>query len=169
MADIKEAFQAVQSLTVTSLSGLASSLTAGWQSAVIDNSTNLYTGYAFELTLTAVNTAPSSLKGLYFYLSRLLDTSGSDWDTTGATSGGTTGGGQGTLTFPDISANIVNLPQIAFVPYVGQNTAIKAHFTASAADGGLIFPKLVLCCANATGMTLGTATLKYAGYYNTVT
>ena len=168
MANILQAFQAVQTMTVTSLTGLVSSVTAGWQSAVIDNSANLYTGYAFEMTLTAVNTAPSSQKALYVYLYRVLDTATSNYTTTGAASGGAPSGSVGALTFPDITANAVNMPLLTIIPYTGQNAAIIAQWTASAADGGLIFPKLGLGIINATGMTIGTATLKYRGYYNTV-
>jgi hypothetical protein len=41
MADIKLAYQTEQTMTVTNLHSLASSATAGWQSAVVDNTTNL--------------------------------------------------------------------------------------------------------------------------------
>jgi len=167
-ANILEAFQAVQTMTVTNLSGLASSTTAGWRSAAIDNSANLYTSYAFELTLTAVNTAPSSQKALYVYLYGLLDTSGTNYTTTGATSGGLPNGSEGTLTFPDILSNAQNLPLVATIPYVGQNTAINSQFVVTALQNGLILPKIGLGIINATGMTLGTATLKYSGSWNTV-
>lgn len=168
MASILEAFQAPQTTTVTNLSSLASSVTAGWRSAAIDNSINLYLNYVFELTLAAVNTAAGSQKALYVFGYGLVDTGATNYTTTGATSGGLPNGSEGTLTFPDITANSVNMPLIAIIPYVGQNTAINAQFSMSAMLGGLILPKVGIAIVNASGMTLGTATLKYAGTYNTV-
>ena len=53
--DIKVAYAASSDLTVTALNGLASSATwvAGWESAAIDNSTNLYLDYSVRAKITA--------------------------------------------------------------------------------------------------------------------
>lgn len=170
MADIKEALQTVQTFTITNLNSLASSLTAGWGSAAVDNTTNLYLEVLVQLNLAAVNTAPSSQKGFFIYAYGLLDTAGSLYTTTGATSGGTPGS-QGALTFPDISANPINLPLVGIVPYVGQNTAINSpQFSLSKAFNGWIPPKWGIAIVNGSGMTIAASgnSVQYMGLYNTV-
>ena len=169
MASVLEAFQGVQTLTITNLNSLASSLTAGWGSGVIDNSTSLYTDFAFEVVLAAVNTAPGSLKGFYLFAYTTLNAASPAYTTTGATSGGVPGT-EGALTFPDISANPVNLSLAKVIPYVGQNTAINAQFTVAAQTGGIIWPKFGIAMVNASGMTIAASgnSISYAGFYNTV-
>src|SRR5688572_19424395 len=64
-ADIKQAFAAEQTLTVTNLHSLASSATAGWQGAAIDNTSNLYPETEISIVLDFANTAPANSKGVY--------------------------------------------------------------------------------------------------------
>jgi hypothetical protein len=62
MADIKIAYAASSNLTVTNLAGLASSSThvTGWESAVIDNTSNLYVDYLVSGKITVESSGLSA-------------------------------------------------------------------------------------------------------------
>lgn len=170
MASVLEAFQAAQSFTITNLNSLASSLTAGWGSAAVDNSSTLYLDALVQVNIAAVNTAPGSLKAFYVFAYGLTDTGGSLYTTTGATSGGTPGS-QGALTFPSIDTNAVNLPLIGVIPYVGQNTIIYSPpFSVARGFGGILPQKWGVAIVNASNMTIAASgnSVQYTGVYNTV-
>src|SRR3954464_1044829 len=112
-SDFKQAFQAEQSLTVTNLHSLGNSATAGWGSAAVDNSTNLYMDALVSVHIAAVNTAPGSDKCLYVFAYGSTD--GAIWTSTG-TSGGTVGT-EGLLTFPSVSTLPIVMPLIGVLPY----------------------------------------------------
>lgn len=177
MASVKETFTpspaTPTSFTITNLNSLATSATAGWRSDVVDNTSNLLTEYVVKLVLAAVNTAPANSKGFFLYVYDLIDSSGSEYTTTGAASGGAPDGTEGTLTFPDVTANSVNLRPLAFVPYTGQNAKIISPlvFVSAAAYGGLwLPPKFGFAVINHSGMTIAASanSLKGVGLYNTV-
>jgi hypothetical protein len=173
MANIKEALAgSVDNFTITNLNSLASSATAGWVSAVVDNTSNLYLDYAVQLVLAAVNTAPANNKAFYLYAYSILDTSGSDYTTTGAASGGAPAGTEGTLTFPDITANPVNMRPLAVIPYVGQNAKIITPWLPilPALGGDHLPPKFGVALVNYSGMTIAASgnSLKGLGVYKTV-
>lgn len=170
MTDLKEAFGSVVSMTITNLNSLASSNTAGWMSAAIDNSANLYLDYLVQIKLAAVNTAPTNSKALYVYASGLADDSTSDYGTTGAASGGAPSGSEGTITFPAVDSNPVIIPRIGTIPYVGQNAIIiTPPFSVAAAFNGIIPAKFVLLIINHSGMTLASSGnyVKHRGVYRT--
>ena len=56
-ADIKQAFQGAQTMTVTNLHSLVRSVTAGWQSDAVTNTANLYLDDLWQVSIAAVNTA----------------------------------------------------------------------------------------------------------------
>src|SRR3990167_4485753 len=74
--DIKTAYAASSDLTVTNLNGLAASATwvAGWESAAIDNSTNLYLDYSVRAKITA-ESAGLTAGEIRLYLVAALDES----------------------------------------------------------------------------------------------
>jgi hypothetical protein len=165
---IVEALGAVQTMTITNLNSLARSVTAGWRSAAIDNTSDLFMDIHIQFKLAAVNTAPANGKTFYLFASGLLDDSGSDYATTGAASGGAPDGSEGTLTFPAVDASPVNLPQIGAVDYINQNVAIISPIlSVAAAFGGLVPAKLVLGFINDSGMTIAGSGnyVKYRGVY----
>lgn len=169
-SSILQAFGTSTALTITNLNSLATSVTAGWGSDPIDNTSTLYTDFLVEVTIAAVNTAPANNKAFYVYAAGLVDSSGTSYATTGATSGGTPGS-QGALTFPDITANPVNIPLIGVIPYVGQNTLINsAPLSVSAAYNGVIPPKFCLAIVNYSGMTIASSgnVVAVRGVYRTV-
>lgn len=109
------------SLTVTNLHSLASSATAGWSGAEIDNTTNLYLDAQLQVTLDPANTAPGSDSVFYLFVYGYQVTG--DKPTTGATTGNSVGT-EGALTFPSISTTRQSLPYIE-IPYTAQDVVIK--------------------------------------------
>lgn len=74
--DVKKVYAASSNLTVTNLNGLSSSAThvAGWESAVIDNTSNLYLDYRVTAKIT-VESASLSDGQIRLHLVGLLDDS----------------------------------------------------------------------------------------------
>jgi hypothetical protein len=74
--DVKLAYAASANLTVTNLNSLATSSTwvAGWESAAIDNTTNLYTDYRVTAKIT-VAAASLTAGEIRMYLVAMLDDS----------------------------------------------------------------------------------------------
>lgn len=162
-ADRKEAFQSIQTLTITNFSGLASSATAGWQSAQIDNTSNLYLDSLMQFTNTAVNTAPANSKAVFFFAfggnaSGVLTDFGA----------AVTGTAEATLAFADVTANPV--AGLVYVhPYPTQNKAlVSVPFSMAVASNGILPSYWGVAAVNHTGMTLGTVTMKYQGEYETL-
>lgn len=169
MAVVLTAFQGIQTFTITSLNSLASSLTAGWGSAPVDNSATLYLDALVQLNLAAVATAAGSLKGFYVYAYGLTDPAGTNYTTTGVASG--TPGTQGALTFPDITANPINLPLIGVVPYLTTSVAINsAPMSVAKGFGGMLPQKWGIAIINASGVTIAASgnSVQYTGVYQTV-
>ncbi len=163
-ANIKEAFQAVQTMVVTNYVSLGNSATAGWGSAYVDNSSDLYLDALVMAVFPAVNTAPANNKAVYFFAFGGNDTT--DFTTNGAAANA---GTQGTMTYPNVTSSPIVMPRIGVAPYTTQNVAFKyGPFTVAKAFGGILPNYWGLGAINYTGMTLSaTCTLKYSGSYNT--
>ena len=165
MSNVKLAFAGAVTLTITN-ANLASSATAGWQSAVQDNSSNLYVDALFEIVLAAVNTAPSASKAIFLYAWGTVDSSGSDFTGTGTNIPGT---GEATLTFPDVTANDIPMPLLGIVPYSTQNKAINSGlFSIARCFGGILPPKYGVAMINNSGMTLSVTSAKIVPVYSTI-
>lgn len=162
-ADVKEAFQSIQTMTITNLSSRATSATAGWQSAQVDNSSDLYLNSLMQFTNTAVNTAPANSKAIFFYA--FGGNASGTLTNFGAAATGTT---EAALTFPDVTANPV--PGLVYVqPYPTINIAmVSLPFAMAGPFGGVLPSYWGVAAVNHSGMTLGTVTMKYQGTYNTV-
>ncbi len=111
MAATAQLRSSVTSLTVTNLHSLASSATAGWQSAVVDNTSNLYDEIEVMVVLDFANTAPANSKGVYVFQYDGLES---------GTYTNPCSGSEGALTLTDVTTTPQNLRQIGFIPY---NTA----------------------------------------------
>lgn len=158
MANILEGFGSATAFTKTN-ANLASSATAGWMSNVIDNSSNLYDDALVSIELAAVNTAPANSKAIFLFAYALVDASGSAYTSVGD---GTPSGSEGTITFPDITANAVPIPVLGVVPYPVQNKAINGGpFSMARCFGGILPPKWGVCMINHSGMTLSVTNIKY--------
>lgn len=78
MAAVTQEYAAYTALTLTSLASLASSATAGWISAVIDNTSTEAQDYELLFTFPMANTAPANDKAVYVFLLPLVY-NGSAW------------------------------------------------------------------------------------------
>lgn len=167
MASQLVALAAEQSMTVTNLHSLASSATAGWSSAAVDNSSNLYQDALVSIHIAAVNTAPGSNKAIYVFAYGSTD--GSIFTSTG-TSGGTVGT-EGSLTFPSIATPLpIVMPLIGVIPYPVQNKALDAGpFSVAKAFGGVLPRNWGIAILNYAGFTFAASgnTVKYQGVYYT--
>ena len=67
-------YGASTAMTVTNLHSLASSATAGWGSAEVDNTSNLYFDAHVTVVLDPANTAPANSKAFLVYAYGGVDT-----------------------------------------------------------------------------------------------
>lgn len=165
MASYKLFYDTPVTLTITN-ANLASSATAGWQSAGQDNTSNKYIDALVQVKLAAVNTAPANSKAIFIYGFGVADGSTTDYTTTGD---GAPSGSEGTLTFPDITTLPVVCPVVGVIPYPVQNKAIiSAQFSIARAFGGILPAKYAIGMVNHSGMTLNVTSIKIVPVYMTV-
>lgn len=122
MAVTKTTYSAEQVMAVTGLQSLASSATAGWSGATIDNTTNLYLDALIQVMLDPANTAPANNQNFELFVWGAEDSD--ELPTTGAASGNVVGT-DGALTFPSISTVQQSLQSVV-IPYTAQDVAIKS-------------------------------------------
>lgn len=142
-------------MTVTNLQSLASSATAGWQSARVDNQTaTLALDYEIFVKLTTANTAPGSDKAMYVYVSPAI-----------TTDGGTTWlqSDQGTTTLPTGSegtttiASPNDLKLLGVLSYTTQNMTVQGSFLLSNAVGQNMPDGFQIIIINFSGAALSTS------------
>jgi hypothetical protein len=158
-ADVKLALQAVQTLVVTNLHSLASSVTAGWQSAVVDNSASLYLDALVSVNLDFANTAPANSKACFLYSYGGIESGAYTSPCTGT---------EGTLTLAAIDANPTVVKRIGTVPYLVQDAVVPGGpFAVAMAWGGALSPFWGVCLMNHSGAALAASgnTMKYRGTY----
>lgn len=159
MANIKRVFGSIQSFTVTNLHSLSNSPTGGWQSAAVDNQTDLYLDALVQVVLDFANTAPANSKAAFVY----AYSGGSDSVYTNPASGS-----EGAITLPDITSNPLSLRLIGVIPYVTQDEVVEsAHFSVAAAFGGVLPPKWGIVIVNHAGAALAGSgnTVKWTPVY----
>lgn len=115
------------SMTVTNLNSLASSATAGWQSARVDDTANLCLDYEASIKATMANTAPANDKLMYFYLSPAYF-DGSSWFQNDGGTATLPGGTEGTYTI----ANPNDLVLLGAMNYTTQQMVLQATYMLSA-------------------------------------
>lgn len=149
-------------ITSTALQTLANSATAGWGSASIDNSTTAYDTALLQAVFDPANTAAANSKGFFVFVWGCDNTS--DYPTTGAASGGTTGT-QGALTFLDVTTTPCPLKLGEFVPYVTADGVVRSSIIDVARCLGTTrLPAYWgVAVVNHSGAALTSATLKYRG------
>ncbi len=130
-SDIKQAVQSLQTMTVTNLHSLASSPTAGWQSAGVDYSSTLYLDDQWQFYFDTANTAAATSKAFLFFAAHSLDAGVSY--TSPAT------GTEGTITLVDVTANAIAMARLGSVPYIttNENPRSKLYGMAKTCDGTL--------------------------------
>lgn len=162
MASIKLVYGTETTMTVTSLASLASSATAGWQSAVVDNTTDLYLDALVQVVLDFANTAPGGSQAAFIYAYGGLSTVYSD----------PASGSQGTITVPDVQANPTKLRLIGTVPYnTADEVAESSPMSVAAGFGGLLPPKWGVVIVNHSGAALAASghTVSWRGLYLSAT
>lgn len=162
MADIKTAYGASVNMTVTNLHSLGSSATAGWQSAVVDNSDSAakWLDVLVQVVLDFANTAPGSDKCVYVYAYGGIGTTYSNPAT----------GSEGAITLANISTNAQNLRLIGRVEYTTQDeVAESSPMSVAAAFGGVMPAKWGLVIMNFSGAALAASgnTVTYQPVYST--
>lgn len=127
MATVNTAYGAYTALTVTNLQSLASSATAGWQSARVDNQTATKAlDYEIVVSLPMANTAPANDRAVYVFISPAVTTDGGT--TWLQADGGTTtlpSGSQGTYTIAGVTTTN-NLDLLRSCAYTTQNQTVQA-------------------------------------------
>lgn len=161
-ADVKQALQALQTLTVTNLHSLASSATAGWQSAEVDNTTNLFLDSLVQAVLDFAVTAPANSKAAYLF--------GAGGAETGKLSNPFSGT-EGTLTLTDVTTNAQAARLIGVLPYTTADEVVEGSpMSVAAGFAGIHPPFWALGIINHSGSALAASgnTVKYRGVYATV-
>jgi hypothetical protein len=154
--DIKAQLGAAVAMTVTNLQSLASSATAGWQSAVVDNTTDEYLDALVQVKLDFANTAPANSRSVYVFAYGGIES---------GVYSNPASGSEGAITLLDVTANAQNLRQIGFVPYTTQDeVAESSPMSVAAAFGGILPPYWGVVLINHSGAALAASgnTVKYA-------
>jgi hypothetical protein len=162
-ADVKQAFQGAQTMTITSLDSLASSATAGWQSDAVTNTTNLYLDDFFQIKLDFANTAPANSKCVFLFAAHSID--GGTTYTNPAT------GSQGTITLLDITTTAQAMPTLGQMPYTTADEVAESRaFSMAATANGLLPERYAIALINHTGAAVAASgnTVKHNGVYATV-
>lgn len=118
-------------LTVTNLNSLASSATAGWQSARIDNTSTLATDYLINVKVDMANTSPANDKALYVYICPFYY-DGSTWYASSAGTATLPSGSEGTYT---INASGTNLRLLGVLNYQTADMVMQDTWLLSGAFG----------------------------------
>lgn len=164
MADIKQALQASQTLT-NAIASLATSATwvAGYESATVDNTTNLYLDYIFDGQVT-VGTTPTSGTEIRIYVVASVD--GSTWPDV---FDGTTGAE--TVTSEGVRDGFTKLAAVMRCDSTTSNRAYPFAFSVAPLYGGVVPPKFALFTVHNTGVSLnstaGNHAFRYRGVYVT--
>lgn len=151
----KIAYGSYTAVTVTNLQSLASSATAGWQSARIDNQTSvLALDYEIFVKLTTANTAPANDKAAYVYISPAMTTDGgTTWLQADGGTGTLPGGSEATYTI----ASPNSLKLLGVLPYTTQQMVMQGSFNLSSAVGASMPDGFQIIIINFSGAALSTS------------
>lgn len=142
------------SMTVTNLHSLASSATAGWNSAAVDNTGTIYIGAEVTITLDPANTAAANSKAFIIYA--YGSNNNTNYGTTGASTGGTCGT-EGALTFPDVTTNPNNLKRLGVINYINADVVQSATFNVESVFGGRLPAYWGIAIVNHSGAALAAS------------
>jgi hypothetical protein len=157
MSNVKQAFSSVSTMSATIMTNLVSSSTSGWQSAEVDNSSNLYMDAICQTRFTFAKTNPANDKAVYIYTWGAVDT-----DHTYSM-----GSTQGLVTIQ--SDNNLKLAAIVAYPSSGI-TAWSSPFSIAQCYGGIMPARWGLAVLNYSGAALTDAlnpVVQYRGVYAT--
>jgi len=161
-SDIKLALQAIQTMTVTSLHSLANSATGGWQSNVVDNTSNLFLDAWLQVVLDFANTAPANSKAAFVFAYGGIETGKYSNPASGS---------EGTITLVDIDTTPQNMKLVGNIPYTTADEVVESSpMSVAAAFSGMLPPYWGVALMNRSGAALAGSgnTVKYMGIYATV-
>lgn len=167
MATINIAYGSYTAMTVTNLQSLASSATAGWQSARVDNQTSVKAlDYEIFVKLTTANTAPANDKAAYIYISPAITTDGgTTWLQSDQGTATLPTGTEGTTTI----ASPNDLKLLGVLSYTTQQMVMQGGFLLSNAVGQSMPDGFSIIIINFTGAALSTScVVAYRSITNTV-
>lgn len=152
-------------MTVTNLNSLASSATAGWQSARVDNTSTLALDYVISVKLAFANTATANDKAAYIWISSAFY-DGSAWfqDDQGTATLPT--GSEGTTTI----ASPHNLKLLGVLNYTTADSILQGSFLLSSCFGQYIPQGFSIIIINFTGAALDASAnvVQYAPITETI-
>lgn len=141
-------YGAAQALTVTNLHSLASSATAGWQSAAITLTDEAAVDVLVQAVFDFANTAPANDRCVYLFVASALASTYANPAT----------GSEGTITLPDVTANPSCLRPLGRVPYVTQDEVAESSvFSVAAAFGGVCPKSFSVIAINFSGAALAAS------------
>ena len=163
MGAVTQSYRASSNLTVTNLHSIATSSTwvGGYESATIDNTTNLYLDYIFDGKVT-VGTTPTASTEIRIYVVASVD--GTTWpDVFDGTSSAETVTSAGVL---------YGLGRLAAVLTVDSTTSNRAYycapFSVAALFGGILPPSYVIFISHNTGVNSNSTTGNHAWSYTRI-
>lgn len=149
-------YDTLVSFTVTNLHSLANSATGGWQSAVVDNSSNLFADAHVFVVLDFANTAPADSRAAFIYAYGGVET---------GVYTNPASGSEGTITLPNITTSPPVLHHIGTAYYNTADEIVEAGpFSVCRGVGVSILPKFWgLVIMNHSGAALHSSgnTVKY--------
>jgi len=153
MSTLRPYYGATAVMTVTNLQSLASSATAGWQSARVSNLSTLATDYEIMVKLTTANTSPANDKAMYVFIcAHYTSDAGSTWF---PSSQGTTTlptGTEGTTTI----ASPHNLKLLGVLNYTTAQMVVQDTFLLSNCFGSRMPDGFSIIIINFSGAALST-------------
>jgi hypothetical protein len=170
MATVNIAYGTYTALTVTSLQSLASSATAGWQSARIDNQSSVKAlDYEIVVKLPMANTAPANDKAVYVFVSPAVTTDGgTTWLQADGGTATLPSGSEGTYTIAGLTTTN-NLRPLTQLAYTTQNQTIQGVAMLSDAMGQTMPDGFSIIIVNYSGAALSTGcVVAYRAITNTV-
>lgn len=139
-------------MTVTNLNSLASSATAGWQSARVDNTSTLALDYMISVKLDMANTSPANDKAVYVYISSAFY-DGSSWFQDDGGTATLPGGSEGTYTI----ASPNNLKILGVLAYTTADQVVQGTWVLSNAVGQYMPSGFQIIIINYTGAAIASS------------
>lgn len=164
----KISYGSYTAMTVTNLQSLASSATAGWQSALVDNQTAVKAvDYEIFVKLTTANTAPANDKAAYIFACPAITTDGgSTWLYSDGGTATLPSGSEGTYTI----ATPNDLKPLGVLSYTTQQMVMQGSFLLSNAVGQHMPDGFSIIIVQFTGAALSTGcVVSYRAISSTLT
>ncbi|HZI95078.1 MAG TPA: hypothetical protein VFE84_12600 [Patescibacteria group bacterium] len=161
-SNIKSAYDTLVTMTVTNLQSLASSATAGWQSGVVDNTSNLWLDALVTVVADFANTTPANSKKLFVFAYGGIES---------GVYSNPASGTEGAITLLDVTTTPQNLRYLGDVPYTTQDeVAESSPMSVAAAFSGVLPPYWGVVIINHSGAALAGSgnTVKWKPVYSTV-